>query len=181
MFDGGEASDGLAFEWLIESRDGDTCIVRLVSTGFRVGAEWDNEYHGMKEGWQLFLLNLRLHLQHFRGRTATAMLPSSTWPTPTEESWAYLYGPTPPHWSNETGAAGKPGWTATTQPRQRNGHQRWCRLYRVSSTPSGRLQGDSPNGAHRYRAGFGGVDAERPGRVTMSLMQAAASTEWAGR
>ncbi len=90
MFDGGEEADGLAFEWLIEARDGGTCIVRLVNSGFRIGAEWDGEYDGMKDGWQLFLANLRLHLEHFAGRSATAMLPSATWPTPNEQGWAAL-------------------------------------------------------------------------------------------
>jgi hypothetical protein len=102
----------------------------LVNTGFRVGAVWDNDYNGMKERWQLFLLNLRLHLQHFKGRTATAMLLMATWSAPTEERWATLTralglradlvvgdrldttsGDAPP-------PTGKPGCSATTHSRQ---------------------------------------------------------------
>lgn len=90
VFDGGEGAGGLAFEWLVEARDGGSCVVRLVNSGFGDGAEWDAQYDGMAEGWQLFLLNLRLHLEHFRGRDATAMLPLATWAGPRTDTWAAL-------------------------------------------------------------------------------------------
>ena len=79
VFDGGEGVEGLAFEWTIEALDGGTCVVRLLNSGFDSGKEWDALYEGMSEGWQLFLLNLRLHMEHFRGRTATASLPTAMW------------------------------------------------------------------------------------------------------
>jgi uncharacterized protein YndB with AHSA1/START domain len=90
VFDGGEGVEGLAFEWLVEARDGGTCIVRLVNTGFGSGAEWDAQYDGMDEGWRLFLLNLRLHLQHFSGQTATPLLPGAMWPGPRADAWRRL-------------------------------------------------------------------------------------------
>jgi uncharacterized protein YndB with AHSA1/START domain len=90
VFDGGEAVDGLAFEWLIEARAGGTCIVRLVNTGFGSGKEWDDQYDAMTDGWRLFLLNLKLHLEHFPGQTATALLPMATWTGPRDETWAAL-------------------------------------------------------------------------------------------
>ena len=90
VFDGGEGAGGLAFEWLVEARDGGTCVVRLVNTGFGSGDDWDGQYDGMSEGWQLFLLNLKLHLEHFRGQTATALLPTAMWAGPREETWAAL-------------------------------------------------------------------------------------------
>jgi uncharacterized protein YndB with AHSA1/START domain len=90
VFDGGEGAGGLAFEWLIEARDGGTCVVRLVNTGFGSGDAWDDQYDGLSEGWQLFLLNLELHLEHFRGLTATALLPTAMWAGPREETWAAL-------------------------------------------------------------------------------------------
>lgn len=65
----------LAYEWLVEAKDGGTCSVRLVNSGFGPEAEWDAEYDGMSEGWRIFLANLRLHCQHFRGRTARAIVP----------------------------------------------------------------------------------------------------------
>ena len=90
VFDGGEGVDGLAFEWTVEARDDATCVVRLVNTGFGTGAEHDAQYDGMVEGWRLFMFNLRLHLEHFAGQTATAALPMAMWAGPREAAWATL-------------------------------------------------------------------------------------------
>ena len=92
VFDGGEGAEGLAFEWTIETRDGGACTVRLRCTGFGTGEEWDAQCEGMTEGWQLFLLNLRLHLEHFRGQTARAVLPTATWAGPRQKTWTRLTG-----------------------------------------------------------------------------------------
>jgi uncharacterized protein YndB with AHSA1/START domain len=92
VFDGGEGVEGLAFEWLVEARDGGSCVVRLVNSGFGSGEEWDAQYDGMADGWQLFLLNLKLHLTHFAGQTATSMLPTAMWSGPREKTWAELTG-----------------------------------------------------------------------------------------
>jgi DNA-binding transcriptional ArsR family regulator len=119
VFDGGEDAGGLAFEWLVEARGGGTCIVRLVNSGFGSGEEWDGQYDAMTEGWQLFLLNLKLHLEHFAGQNATSVLPTALWAGPRRLAlvldtpapgtaflaaegvgdhvgvsiWSYLYGP----------------------------------------------------------------------------------------
>jgi uncharacterized protein YndB with AHSA1/START domain len=42
---------GFAAEWLVEARDGGTCVVRLIQHGFGSGAEWDAEYDATTEGW----------------------------------------------------------------------------------------------------------------------------------
>jgi uncharacterized protein YndB with AHSA1/START domain len=90
VFDSGGAEEGMAFEWLVEARDGGSCVVRLVNTCFGTGEEWDAQYDGMSQGWLLFLSNLRLHLRHFRGRTATPMLPSAMWAGGRESALAAL-------------------------------------------------------------------------------------------
>lgn len=90
VIDAGEGVEGLAFEWLVEARDGGTCVVRLVNTGFGTGEEWDAQYDGMVEGWLLFLINLRLHLEHFPGQAARALLPTATWAGPRSAAWAAL-------------------------------------------------------------------------------------------
>lgn len=90
VFDGGGDEGGMAFEWLVEARSGGTCIVRLVHSGFGSGAEWDEQYDDMTDGWGLFLLNLRLHLEHFAGQSAEAMLPGAMWPGPRDEAFARL-------------------------------------------------------------------------------------------
>ena len=78
VFDGGDIT-GLAFEWLVEAQDSGSCVVRLVNSGFGSGDEWDDQYDAMRDGWQIFLTNLRLHLEHFAGQSATASLPMATW------------------------------------------------------------------------------------------------------
>ncbi len=90
VFDGGEGEPGLAFEWLVEAKDGGSCVVRLVNTGFGRGGPWDDMYDGMQEGWRMFLLNLQLHLTHFAGRHAVSMLPGAHWPGPRTRAWSWL-------------------------------------------------------------------------------------------
>ncbi len=90
VFDGGEGVGGFAFEWLVEARDHGSCVVRLVNSGFGTGDEWDDQYDAMTEGWKLFLFNLRLHLEHFGGQTATASLPMTMWSAETDDVWAAL-------------------------------------------------------------------------------------------
>jgi uncharacterized protein YndB with AHSA1/START domain len=87
----GSAGDdaGLAFEWLVEARDGGTCIVRLVNSGFD-GEQWDDQYDGMAEGWLLFLSNLQLHCAHFAGEAGSSMLPMAMWRGPRVDAWRRL-------------------------------------------------------------------------------------------
>lgn len=92
VFDGGEGVEAMAFEWTVEAKEGGTCIVRLVNSGFASGEDWDDLYDAMSDGWQIFLFNLRLHLEHFAGQDATAMLPMSNRPGPREKAWASLAG-----------------------------------------------------------------------------------------
>jgi uncharacterized protein YndB with AHSA1/START domain len=92
VFDGGDGAGGLAFEWLVQARDGGCCVVRLVNTGFGEGGQWDGQYDALREGWKLFLLNLRLHLEHFRGREAASALPMGMWPVGPQTAWDALTG-----------------------------------------------------------------------------------------
>jgi len=90
VLDGGEAAEGLTFEWLVDEGEGGTCIVRLVNSGFGSGEAADAELDGMTAGWQLFLVNLRLHLEHFARQTATATLPTAMWAGPRDTTWSTL-------------------------------------------------------------------------------------------
>ncbi len=70
----GEGRPAFAAEWLVEARDGGTCVVRLINSGFGSGAEWDAEYDATEAGWRLFLYNLRLYLTHFPGQPCASVL-----------------------------------------------------------------------------------------------------------
>lgn len=85
-----EGDRPLGFEWLVEAKDGGTCIVRLINSGFGDGEDWDGDYDGMSGGWKIFLENLRLQLTHFRGRHATASVPMAMVPGPHEAAWKTL-------------------------------------------------------------------------------------------
>ncbi|MEL6891143.1 MAG: SRPBCC domain-containing protein [Actinomycetota bacterium] len=89
LIDGGDV-EGLAFEWIVEARDGASCVVRLVNSGFGSGEEWDAQYDAMRDGWLIFLSNLRLHLTHFGGRSATPSLPMANWAGPRTMAWQRL-------------------------------------------------------------------------------------------
>ena len=86
----GADGGGLAYEWLVEARGRGSCVVRLVNHGFGEGDDWDEQFDGMSEGWRLFLENLRLHLTHFRGRAATAIIPTRMTDGPNEAAWERL-------------------------------------------------------------------------------------------
>jgi uncharacterized protein YndB with AHSA1/START domain len=80
----------LAYEWLVEAREGGTCVVRLVNSGFGTGQDWDNDYDGMSVGWRLFLENLRLYLTHFPGQHGRAVTPVAMVPGPNPTAWEAL-------------------------------------------------------------------------------------------
>jgi uncharacterized protein YndB with AHSA1/START domain len=71
----GEEPDALSplrSEFLIEATSGGTCVVRVTSSGFGTGADWESEFwDDMGTRWLPFFDNLRLYLSHFPGQEAT--------------------------------------------------------------------------------------------------------------
>ena len=82
----------MAAEWLVEARDGGTCVVRLIQHGFGSGAEWDAEYDATTEGWRLFLANLRLYLTHFPGQPCASVLVNGKAAGPVDRAFGELAG-----------------------------------------------------------------------------------------
>src|SRR6185312_14996278 len=69
----------LATEFVVEARSGGTCVVRVVSSAYGTGAEWENEFWAeMETGWAPMLDNLRIYLTHFAGQRATATMSTAT-------------------------------------------------------------------------------------------------------
>ena len=54
-----ETKAPLYADWSIEARDGGKTTLRLVHSGFSVGADWDDEFESHARGWKLMLQNLR--------------------------------------------------------------------------------------------------------------------------
>jgi uncharacterized protein YndB with AHSA1/START domain len=64
----------LVTEFLIEAHSGGTCTVRVTSSAFGTGADWENEFFSeMESGWTPMLDNLRLYVELFPGQTAATM------------------------------------------------------------------------------------------------------------
>jgi len=57
----------LAVDYHLEGRGGRT-VLRLVHSGFGRGAEWDEEYDGIRVGWTFELRSLRHYLERHRGQ-----------------------------------------------------------------------------------------------------------------
>lgn len=68
-----EAPDGrfIAYEFLIEGRAAGSTVVRVVTSGFLPGDDWDDEYDAMTKGGDLYFATLVEYLTHFAGRFAT--------------------------------------------------------------------------------------------------------------
>jgi len=66
----GEDGAFMAFEYLLEARDGGGTTLRLVQSGVLAG-DWETEYEAMTIGWPLYTHTLAEYLEHFAPRTAT--------------------------------------------------------------------------------------------------------------
>lgn len=100
-------SPSMANEWIVEARDGGTCIVRIVHSLFASTDEWDNQLEATKSGWPAFLRTLQLYLTHFRGQHATLMQLSAPAASTDAAAWTSL--------TTALGVAGLPvgqPWTA---------------------------------------------------------------------
>ncbi|MFD7313445.1 SRPBCC domain-containing protein [Streptomyces sp. NPDC056730] len=80
------AEDGrfMAFEYLIEGRDGAGTVLRVVHSGL-LGDDWQDEYDALRRGWPFHLHTLREYLAHFAGRTGVpvfAVVPTGGRPEP---------------------------------------------------------------------------------------------------
>jgi uncharacterized protein YndB with AHSA1/START domain len=61
-------------EFLVEAQSGGTCVLRVVTSAFGTGAEWEREFFDdMMESWAPSFDNLRLYLTHFPGQHATSL------------------------------------------------------------------------------------------------------------
>jgi hypothetical protein len=54
-----ETKAPLYADWSIEAREGGKATLRLVHSGFSVGADWDEEFESHARGWKLMMQNLR--------------------------------------------------------------------------------------------------------------------------
>jgi uncharacterized protein YndB with AHSA1/START domain len=75
----------LVTEFLVEAQSGGSCVVRVVTSAFGTGADWENEFfEEMATGWAPMLDNLRLYLTHFPGQRAASLWAGSSFTTSPE-------------------------------------------------------------------------------------------------
>jgi uncharacterized protein YndB with AHSA1/START domain len=61
-------------EFLVEAISGGTCVLRVVTSAFGTGADWEQEFwEEMEKGWRPFFDNLRLYLTDFPGQRVTQL------------------------------------------------------------------------------------------------------------
>ena len=105
--DGAEVTP-LVSEFVVESRAGGTCVVRVVSSAFGTGADWEQgAIEGMAEGWIPFFEHLRLYLARFAGQRANTFEISAKAPGAVMALRAAIGPATRRHRAR----AGRPSWT----------------------------------------------------------------------
>jgi uncharacterized protein YndB with AHSA1/START domain len=90
----GQSSDAvtpLATEFLVEARAGGTCVVRVTSSAFGTGADWEQEFFDeMARGWDPHFETLRLYLTHFAGEEPALLEAYGTAAGPFDAVWAAM-------------------------------------------------------------------------------------------
>ena len=61
------------FEVTLAHRGGET-TVHLLESGFREGAEWDEEYEGVSSGWSMALALLKLYAENYYGQSRASWM-----------------------------------------------------------------------------------------------------------
>jgi uncharacterized protein YndB with AHSA1/START domain len=90
---GSDGPDGrfIAYEYLIEGRDQGSTVLRVVTSGFLPGDDWEGEFEAMRLGGALYFATLVEYLNNFAGRSGQPINisgpPVTDWPT----AWAELH------------------------------------------------------------------------------------------
>jgi uncharacterized protein YndB with AHSA1/START domain len=66
-------------EFLVEAKSGGSCVLRVVSSAYGTGADWENEFfEEMGKQWAPFFDNLRLYLTEFPGQQVASLEASTS-------------------------------------------------------------------------------------------------------
>jgi uncharacterized protein YndB with AHSA1/START domain len=87
------APDGsfMAFEYLVEGRDGGSTVLRMVQSGIMEG-NWEAEYEALDNGWDLYLHTLKEYVTHFKGRASTGISGQAGPAASEQKAWDLLVG-----------------------------------------------------------------------------------------
>lgn len=82
----------LATDYYLEGRGGGT-VLRVVTSGFGAGDDWDTLYDGVRRGWNFELFALRHYLERHRGRDRVVAWGRVPCRSTHREAWSRLTGP----------------------------------------------------------------------------------------
>lgn len=83
----------IATEWIVETRSGGKCVVKVVHSWFASNDDWDaqfEQFEQFEQGWPGFFRILKLYLEHFSGQNCVLMQLSATARAPKEAAWSTL-------------------------------------------------------------------------------------------
>lgn len=146
----GPGAPPVATEWIVESRDGGTCVVRVVHSLFASADDWDDQLHGWETGWPTFFRILRIYLEHFRGLPGATFQVMGTAPGSKKRAWQSLTGALglgdPAAGERTSSGAGAPELSAVVEFK---GPAKWPQLLL-------RLDRPAPGIAHLFAMPMGG-------------------------
>jgi len=82
----------LATDYYLEGKGGGT-VLRVVTSGFGAGEDWDDMYAGVDSGWAFELQGLRHYLERHRGKNRLVAWAVVPWSGDRAERWRRLTGP----------------------------------------------------------------------------------------
>jgi uncharacterized protein YndB with AHSA1/START domain len=85
-----ETKAPLWVDWVVEAKAGGTTTLRLVHSGFSVGADWDDEFESYARGWRLMLANLRHYLTRHPKKPADHLTFTAKVDRPRQDVWRSL-------------------------------------------------------------------------------------------
>jgi uncharacterized protein YndB with AHSA1/START domain len=82
----------IATEWIVETRSGGKCVVRVVHSLFTSADDWDNQLESFEGGWPGYFHILRLYLTHFCGQPCSAFQLMGIAPELASGAWDVVTG-----------------------------------------------------------------------------------------
>lgn len=82
----------MAFDYMIEGRDGGSTVLRMVQSGVLDQTSWEGEYDALEKGWNLYLHTIGEYLEHFDGRPVRTVDAGGAQADDEDKAWAVLTG-----------------------------------------------------------------------------------------
>lgn len=80
----------VATEWIVEAKQGGTCLVRVVHSLFASTDDWDGQLESTESGWPGYFRVLRHYLAHHAGQPAASFVLMAPSPDDANSTWQKL-------------------------------------------------------------------------------------------